>query len=75
MAACHIWLVEGIAVQKAVKFFFFLIVESTENLYVVFVLEVYVKYFGAKHNFKTHTSFCFLWKRRRILNMWVLLQG
>jgi hypothetical protein len=69
MAACHIWLMETVAVWMSMKFFFSVIFESTENLYETCVLlEIWIKYFGAKHKFKTHTTFCFFWKHRRILN-------
>lgn len=70
MAVCCIWLLETVAVWMSVKFFFSVIVESTENLCEICVLlEICVKYFGAKHKFKTHTRFCSFWKHRQILNI------
>lgn len=59
MAVCHISLVETVAVWVSIKFFFSVIVESTENLCEICVLlEICVKYFGAKHKYKTHTRLC-----------------
>lgn len=77
MAACHVLLVERFAVWMAVKFFFSLIVESTENLYAVcLLLEICVKYSGANHRFKTHIRFYFFRKHRQILNIFIyVLKG
>ena len=70
MAVCHIWVVETVAVCMSIKFFFSVIVESTENLCEICVLlEICVKYFGAKHKYKTHTIFCSFWKHRQILSI------
>jgi len=74
MVVCHIGLVETIAVWMSIKFFFSVIVESTENLCEICVsLEICVKYFGAKHKFKTHTRFYSSWKHRQTLNIHVYL--
>jgi len=70
MAVCHIWLVETVAVLMSIKFLFSVIVESTENLCEICVLlEICVKYFGAKHKYRTHTRFCSFWKHKQILNI------
>jgi hypothetical protein len=67
MASYLSYLVERFIGWKVFKVCFLLVINSVEVLLRIFVLKIYLRYFGAKFNFGMQTEFWFFWKHRWIL--------